>query len=121
VRHVLYMLCVMQQCIQAIYVIAAVRSSFKHRTAACHASQVLLSICNAVIRVLTGCHYYYCYCVLSQVKRLSPDQYKATPSGDTFVNSTVRRGVLPVILDELLAARKVSTYPHISDMIVHLL
>jgi hypothetical protein len=57
------------------------------------------------------CHYCCLHTVI-QVKRLSPDQYKATPSGDTFVNSTVRRGVLPVILDELLAARKVPAYTH---------
>jgi len=37
---------------------------------------------------------------------LSPEQYTKTPSGEYFVKSGVRRGVLPVILDELLQARK---------------
>ena len=33
-------------------------------------------------------------------------QLTTTPSGDTFVKPEVRRGVLPEILEELLAARK---------------
>eukprot|EP00741_Cyanophora_paradoxa_P009639 tig00001545_g9337.t1 len=37
---------------------------------------------------------------------LTPDQYTKTPNGDVFVKSEVRRGILPIILDELLKARK---------------
>jgi DNA polymerase delta subunit 1 len=34
-----------------------------------------------------------------------PDDLTTTPSGDTFVKPSVRRGILPEILEELLAAR----------------
>jgi hypothetical protein len=42
-----------------------------------------------------------------QVGKLDPSMYEKSPSGDIFVRASVRKGVLPVILDELLAARKV--------------
>lgn len=35
-----------------------------------------------------------------------PEDLTTTPSGDTFVKPSVRRGILPEILEELLAARK---------------
>lgn len=37
---------------------------------------------------------------------LLPDQYIKTPSNDIFVTKSVRRGILPVILEDLLSARK---------------
>jgi len=37
---------------------------------------------------------------------LTPDQYIKTPSGNMFVKSSVRRGLLPEILQDLLSARK---------------
>ena len=38
--------------------------------------------------------------------KLKPDQYEQSPSGHCFVKSTTKKGILPQILDELLAARK---------------
>ena len=37
---------------------------------------------------------------------LSPDQYIRTPSGNHFVKQSIRKGLLPEILENLLAARK---------------
>jgi len=37
---------------------------------------------------------------------LTPDQYIKTPSGNLFVKSSLRRGLLPEILHDLLSARK---------------
>ena len=42
--------------------------------------------------------------------RLSPDEYIRTPSGDYFVKPSVRRGLLPEILENLLSARKRYAY-----------
>ncbi|CAI8049449.1 DNA polymerase delta catalytic subunit [Geodia barretti] len=39
-------------------------------------------------------------------ERLTPDQYIRTPSGSHFVKSSVRKGLLPEILEDLLSARK---------------
>ena len=53
--------------------------------------------------------YNLCYSTLvgpSDVHRLNPDQYVTSPSNDVFVNAETRKGILPQILDELLAARK---------------
>eukprot|EP00743_Colponemidia_sp_Colp-15_P006103 GILK01006561.1.p1 GENE.GILK01006561.1~~GILK01006561.1.p1 ORF type:complete len:1058 (-),score=188.44 GILK01006561.1:44-3172(-) len=50
-----------------------------------------------------------CYTTLvrkEDVKHLSPDQYMITPTKDVFVRSSVRKGILPLILEELLSARK---------------
>ena len=50
-----------------------------------------------------------CYTTLldpEQLKALSPDSYERTPSGDYFVKSSVRAGLLPRILDDLIKARK---------------
>lgn len=49
-----------------------------------------------------------CYSTLldaSQLATMSLDDYTITPTGDAFVKSTVRRGILPEILTELLTAR----------------
>lgn len=37
---------------------------------------------------------------------LTPDDYTRTPSGDYFVKPHIRKGILPTILEDLLAARK---------------
>ncbi|CAM9213746.1 unnamed protein product [Choristocarpus tenellus] len=53
--------------------------------------------------------YNLCYSTLvakEDKSRLSPTDYMTSPSGDIFVKSEVRKGILPVILDELLTARK---------------
>lgn len=52
-----------------------------------------------------------CYTTLldpSQISQyeLSPDSYTRTPSGDYFVKPNVRRGILPLILEDLITARK---------------
>jgi len=50
-----------------------------------------------------------CYCTLlkpEQVRDLQPEEYTKTPNGCYFLKSSRRRGLLPVILEELLAARK---------------
>ena len=38
--------------------------------------------------------------------KLPPEAYEKSPSGHLFVRSTTKKGILPQILDELLAARK---------------
>ncbi|XP_055807609.1 DNA polymerase delta catalytic subunit isoform X2 [Solanum dulcamara] len=55
--------------------------------------------------------YNLCYCTLvtpEEVRKLSlpPECVNKTPSGETFVKSTLQKGILPEILEELLAARK---------------
>ena len=48
-----------------------------------------------------------CYTTLVRNKEnMSPDDYIHTPSGNMFVKSSVRRGILPEILENLLKARK---------------
>jgi DNA polymerase delta subunit 1 len=50
-----------------------------------------------------------CYCTLvppNMIKKLSTEQYETTPSMDRFVKSNVRKGLLPLILEDLLNARK---------------
>ena len=37
---------------------------------------------------------------------MSPDQYSITPANYYFVKSTVRKGLLPQILESLISARK---------------
>ena len=37
---------------------------------------------------------------------LKPDQFIKTPSGDYFVKASLRKGLLPEILENLLSARK---------------
>ncbi|WOG82090.1 hypothetical protein DCAR_0101251 [Daucus carota subsp. sativus] len=55
--------------------------------------------------------YNLCYCTLvtpEDVRKLAlpPESIHKTPSGDTFVKSNLQKGILPEILEELLAARK---------------
>merc|ERR1719155_428854 len=50
-----------------------------------------------------------CYCTLvppEQVKHAEPESMTRSPTGCHFVKSQTRRGLLPMILEELLAARK---------------
>jgi DNA polymerase delta subunit 1 len=48
-----------------------------------------------------------CYTTLLRNKEnCNPDDYIQTPSGNYFVKNTVRRGILPEILENLLKARK---------------
>ncbi|ESQ31505.1 hypothetical protein EUTSA_v10003565mg [Eutrema salsugineum] len=55
--------------------------------------------------------YNLCYCTLvtpEDVRKLnlSPEQINKTPSGETFVKQSLQKGILPEILEELIAARK---------------
>ncbi|KAK9111468.1 hypothetical protein Scep_018987 [Stephania cephalantha] len=55
--------------------------------------------------------YNLCYCTLvkpEDVRKLNlpPECVNKTPSGETFVKSDLQKGILPEILEELLAARK---------------
>lgn len=45
---------------------------------------------------------------LDQLHLLEPDQYTKTPKGDHFAKAAVIKGILPEILEELLAARKIA-------------
>eukprot|EP01117_Protostelium_nocturnum_P008983 TRINITY_DN3226_c0_g2_i1.p1 TRINITY_DN3226_c0_g2~~TRINITY_DN3226_c0_g2_i1.p1 ORF type:complete len:1087 (-),score=325.14 TRINITY_DN3226_c0_g2_i1:200-3328(-) len=50
-----------------------------------------------------------CYSTLipkQNIGNFSEDMYEKTPNGDYFIKSSVQKGVLPLILEELLAARK---------------
>lgn len=52
-----------------------------------------------------------CYTTLlskAEREKYSPDDYIKTPTGDYFVKASVRPGLLPKILKDLLAARKVA-------------
>ncbi len=53
--------------------------------------------------------YNLCYSTLvsdKDLNKMPPEAYERSPSGHTFVRSTTKKGILPQILDELLAARK---------------
>ncbi|KAE9587344.1 DNA polymerase delta catalytic subunit [Lupinus albus] len=55
--------------------------------------------------------YNLCYCTLvtpedARKLNLPPESVNKTPSGETFVKSDLQKGILPEILEELLAARK---------------
>ena len=53
--------------------------------------------------------YNLCYSTLltaDDSAKLSPDLYEKSPTGHLFVKSTTKKGILPLILDELLEARK---------------
>ena len=45
-------------------------------------------------------------CVLNRVREVPPEDVIRTPTGDSFVRSHRTKGMLPEILEELLAARK---------------
>jgi DNA polymerase delta subunit 1 len=50
-----------------------------------------------------------CYSTLIpnyEVKKYSQDQYTKTPNNDYFLNKGIKKGLLPMILEELIAARK---------------
>ena len=50
-----------------------------------------------------------CYCTLLNYhskKELSPDDYTETPTGEFFVKPHIRKGLLPLVLEELIEARK---------------
>ncbi len=47
--------------------------------------------------------------------QLGPEDYIRTPTGAYFVKSTMRKGLLPQILEQLLAARKKQVYLEIFD------
>ena len=74
-----------------------------------HPSLVLLILCYALgpffaaLSPYGGMHVYVCIKCSSS---LTADQYIKTPSGNYFVKSSVRKGVLPQILEDLLNARK---------------
>lgn len=53
--------------------------------------------------------YNLCYSTMlsnDQIAQMPPDSFQRTPAGHVFVKTTTRKGILPQILDELLAARK---------------
>ena len=53
--------------------------------------------------------YNLCYSTLvssEDVAKLPADSFERSPSGHVFVRATTKKGILPQILDELLAARK---------------
>ncbi|XP_048442279.1 DNA polymerase delta catalytic subunit isoform X2 [Pyrus x bretschneideri] len=55
--------------------------------------------------------YNLCYCTLVTPEdvhkhNIPPECVNKTPSGETFVKSNLQKGILPEILEELLAARK---------------
>jgi DNA polymerase delta subunit 1 len=50
-----------------------------------------------------------CYCTLltpDSAAKIAPEEITTTPSGCKFIKATSRRGLLPMILNELLTARK---------------
>jgi DNA polymerase delta subunit 1 len=50
-----------------------------------------------------------CYSTLisrSQAMEMDDDQYTHTPHGDYFVKTATKKGILPMILEELIGARK---------------
>nr|CCA27509.1 predicted protein putative [Albugo laibachii Nc14] len=54
-----------------------------------------------------------CYSTLvapNDVDKLNPLQYQTSPSGDVFVKADTRKGILPMIIEELLSARKQAKY-----------
>jgi DNA polymerase delta subunit 1 len=50
-----------------------------------------------------------CYTTLlkpNQINQMDPDSFIRTPSNNYFIKASVRKGILPVILEDLLTARK---------------
>lgn len=50
-----------------------------------------------------------CYSTLVprfKAKEFKDDEITQTPNGDFFVKPSVKKGILPMILEELIAARK---------------
>lgn len=50
---------------------------------------------------------------------LKPDEFIKTPSGDYFVKASLRKGLLPEILEHLLSARKKYGWMLISHYLLH--
>ena len=53
--------------------------------------------------------YNLCYSTLvspEDIAKLKPESFEKSPSGHIFVRSSTKKGILPQILDEILAARK---------------
>lgn len=63
-----------------------------------------------------------CYTTLldsrDKLEQLPPEAYERAPSGECFVKGSVCKGILPEILQELLAARK--RWAHAHRSVVHL-
>lgn len=49
---------------------------------------------------------------------LSPEDFIKTPTGDFFVKSSVRKGLLPEILENLLSARKRSEFEQFDNQFI---
>lgn len=50
-----------------------------------------------------------CYTTLldpNEAKKMDKDDYTFTPNGDYFIKKTIKKGILPIILEELISARK---------------
>ena len=50
-----------------------------------------------------------CYSTLikpNELHKYNIDDYTKTPKGDYFIKSNIRKGILPIILENLLNARK---------------
>lgn len=50
-----------------------------------------------------------CYTTLippHQIKKFKPEEYERTPNGDYFIKKSKKKGILPIILEELIGARK---------------
>lgn len=50
-----------------------------------------------------------CYSTLipnHEIKKHDPESYIRTPNGDYFMKQSVKKGLLPMILEELIGARK---------------
>ena len=41
-----------------------------------------------------------------EYKKFKPEEYERTPNGDYFIRSSKKKGILPIILEELIGARK---------------
>jgi DNA polymerase delta subunit 1 len=53
--------------------------------------------------------YNLCYSTMlspQEATKIDPSMYKRSENGHNFVHSNVKKGILPIILEELLAARK---------------
>ena len=53
--------------------------------------------------------YNLCYSTLvnnQDVPKLDPNTYNKSENGNVFVKSDVKKGILPIILQDLLSARK---------------
>ena len=99
----------------------------------CPCARVLFSLpCDIKLITFSSCRYYdvpiatldfaslypsimmahnLCYSTLLSPQSISayglnPDDFIKTPSGDLFVKSKVRKGLLPTILEDLISARK---------------